>query len=161
MFNVKDLHKLERPQLVELAIKHGIKPHHKTKPETIIKQLVEAATKQKPQEMKHPAELTNTKEVKVNTVDEVEAVLKAVKERQKRFHVAYNDDGQTWHFMYKNDNGKTLREECGHLSVPLRIILQKANSVAQGPIFPRAMNEHFDSLNVSEKNGYTKNVLGA
>lgn len=125
--NYDNLQKLELPELRTLAIQQGMTPHHRAKKDTLIRQIIEHVT-QPPvkKDMKHPAEQP-PKEAKLNTEADVsEAIKPFMKEGYQAIFTEEN-----WHFKYKG------AEDCGHMSVPLRVIRMKAESVSRGARNPK------------------------
>jgi hypothetical protein len=151
--NFDNLKKMSPEQLREIAGKQGLKVHHKAKPETVIKQIMEAAlTPQQAPVMHHVAE-ESIAPVDHNTPEEVEAAIAHIKARQPAFESKYDLRENTWHFAC---NGAL---ECGNLDIPLRVIVTKANTISRGRLAPRGLTHEFDSINAGGKNAYTNTVL--
>ncbi len=129
--NVDALKAMSRPELVEFAGKQGVRVHHKAK----------------------PAAAAPVKPVDHNTAEAVEAAIKHIKDARPEFVSSYNATDNSWTFKYRG------AEECGNLSIPLRIIVIKATNVARGALRFMALNEHFDAGSAGGKNTYTNNVL--
>lgn len=148
--NFENLKKLDINQLRELAIKQGLTPHHRSKPDTLIKAIIEhATTPAKQPQMQHPAE-KKQEAPKLNTEEEVRTAC-AVFFQKPGFEANFTEE--TWHFKCKGS------EDSGHLSVPMRVIKMKAESVSRGARRPRGM-EGYDSLPGSNPtNAYTNTVL--
>ena len=128
MLSLENLLALPPEQLRIEAEKQGLKPHHKAKPETIAKQLMDKITNPpKAEEMKHPAE-KKTEPAKVNTQEEVRKACEKIFQKEG-YEVEFK--GETWRFKYKG------AEDSGHMSVPLRVIKMKAESVGHGARKPR------------------------
>lgn len=125
-----NLQNMELDALKELAFKQGLTPHHRVKKETLIKQIIENATKpQVKQEMQHPAE-KKSPEAKMNTEEEIRDACKQYFSKDG-FEVTFHEN--TWRFRYKG------AEDSGHMSVPLRVIRMKASTVAGGARLPRTV----------------------
>ena len=123
--NYAELIQRDVKDLRVLAAQYGIKTHHKAKAETIAKAIVEHVTpKPVVDVMKHPAEQTVTSQAILNTE---EGVLAAIDKYVKMdgFVVRFPGD-DTWYFSRKG------AEEAGHMSVPLRVIKMKAETVSKG-----------------------------
>jgi len=148
-----NLNKMTREQLLKLAGTQGIKIHPRAKEETIIKHIIEnSVTPQTKPQMQHEAQKPQAP-VDHNTPEDVEAAIAKIKERAPQFESSYNTQDNTWHFRCKG------AEECGNLDIPLRVIVMKANTISRGRLVPMGLNQHFDQLPVSGKNGYTNTVL--
>lgn len=151
--NFDNLKTLSPDQLRELAGKQGLKVHHKAKPETIIKQIIESALKPAtPAEMQHVAEKPQ-QPVHHNTPDDVEAAIADIKAKIPQFESRYDLDENTWYFKCKG------AEECGNLAIPMRIIKLKAASVSRGRIALMGLDGHFDRGNAGGNSAYTNSVL--
>lgn len=124
-FNTAELKTRPIEELRTLAAKHGIKVHHKAKAETIAKLLVESVTTPKVPE--HPAQKTTIPMV-INTEADVLELIKPFLAKEG-FKATFKDD--TWHFTCKGS------EDSGHMSVPLRTIRMKAETVSRGARNPR------------------------
>lgn len=136
--NYDNLKEMELPALRTLAIQQGMTPHHRSKKETLIRQIIEHV-KQPPvkAEMKHPAESAQ-EAPKKNTQEEILAAIKPFIEKKEDFQAIFTAD--TWHFKYKGC------EDCGNLSIPLRVIKMKAHSVSHGARSPRKMKFDGDTI---------------
>lgn len=150
--NLDRLKEMTPEALRELALKQGLTPHWKAKPETIIKQIVDHVTMAKPQEMQHVAE-TPKSPVFHNTPEEVEAMLAEIKARVPAFESKYDLTENTWHFRCKG------AEECGNLDIPMRVIKMKAQTISRGKLTLMGLNDHFDKGNAGGNSAYTNNVL--
>lgn len=156
--NFDNLKTMKREQLVELAGKQGLNVHHKAKPETIIKQIMDhVLVSQKPQVAADPMvdpRLAAKRPEHNNTPEQVDAILAPIKARVPEFEVKYDLEENTWHFRCKG------AEECGNLSIPLRIIKMKADTVSRGRLVLMGLTPHFDTMNSAlGKNAYTNTVL--
>lgn len=118
--NFDNLSKMPLQELRVLAAQHGIKAHHKAKPETIARQIIEKVSEPK-QEMKHVAE--KPKEAVLNTEEQVREACRPYMAKDG-FNAVFTDT--TWHFSCRGS------EDTGHMSVPLRIIKMKAEMVSHG-----------------------------
>lgn len=121
-----DLSKLKElpvEKLRELAMQHGLAPHHKCKPETIANMIIEhVTTPAKAPEMKHPAEKPNPA-LKINTEEEVREACKPFINKEG-FEAIFTPE--TWYFRC---NGA---EDSGHMSTALRVIRMKAETISRG-----------------------------
>lgn len=154
--NFGRLSEMSRDQLVELAGKQGLRVHPRAKEETIIKSILDSVTPQKPQvaDMQHVAEKPK-KPVYHNTRDDVEKAISSIKARQPKLDAEFNEEENTVHFRCLG------AEDCVNLSIPMRIIVQKAQNVSRGRIALLSLNREFGDLGgVSPKNAYTNIVIG-
>lgn len=160
---IDKLQKMSREELVDLAITQGLpKPHHKSKPESIIKMIMDAVT--------HPAKPAKEAQAEVvkqplvySTPEEVEAAIADIKAKVPGLQSIYDNDAKCVTFRY---NGA---EDCVNLSVRLKArpeypmgtsIYNKAKSVARGRFALRGHDlQNFDNLNVNGRNAYTNAVL--
>jgi hypothetical protein len=150
-----NLKELPREQLVILAAKQGLSVHHKAKPETIIKQIMDNLTPQKPQVSQEKDVAKEKKEVK-NTETQIVALLEEAKQRQPKLEWEINAEERTFHARCAG------AEACFNWDQPLTVIQRHLTlHVLRGAMRPRAINEHFDQLHNSPKNAYTGNVLTA
>lgn len=150
--NFDNLKTMSREDLVILAAKTGVPVHHKAKPETIAKAITEAAlVQQKPHNT--PVEVKADKPKHDNTPDDVEAAIKAIKDKRPDFVSKYNVEENTWHFSYKG------AEEAGNLAIPLRLIKQKADNVSLGRRALMGHQDGFERMTSIGKNAYTNIVL--
>lgn len=151
--NFDNLKSMSREELVSLAIKQGLSPHHKAKPETIIKQIIDKVSTPQatPAEYVDPR-LMQKKEPKFNTEEDVERAVADIKAKVRDFVTEYNHEERTVTFKCRG------REECHNLSVPLHWLKKCASLASQGKISPMGRPE-FDSMNASGKNAYTNAVL--
>lgn len=123
--NFEELKSRDIKDLRLLAAQYSIKTHHKQKAETVAKLIVEHITaKPHGQEMKHPAERPTEKPLIINTEEQVREVI-APFSKKAGFEIIFPGDN-TWWFKCRG------AEEAGHMSVPLRIIRMKAESVSFG-----------------------------
>lgn len=121
----------KKQELLELARTQGLKVHHSCKPQTIAEAIINHVTQPVAQpQMKHPAEMPQAAPRKINTEEEVLAAIKPF--MKEGFDAKFYEDG-TWHFRYKGS------EDSGHMSVPLRVIRMKAESVSHGARAPKMM----------------------
>lgn len=133
-----NLKNLPLDQLKVLARQYGVSTRGKIKQETIAKKILEAATAPQKSEMKHAAEQPKTA-LKINTEQEVrEACIKYF--NANGFEAIFKDD--TWHFKCRG------AEDCGHMSVPLRIIRMKAEMVARGARHPIMLGKNVNGEDV-------------
>ena len=123
--NYNELISRDVKDLRVMAAQYGIKTHHKNTAEKIAKLIIEHVSNPKPQveTLKHVAE-TPKPAALVHSEDEVREVIKNYAAKEG-FSVQFPGD-DTWIFKYKG------AEESGHMSVPLRVIRMKAESVSKG-----------------------------
>lgn len=128
---MEDLSGKSREELVSMAEKLKIKVHHKAKAETIINQIMQQPQAYVKQSMDHIAQTVATPIV-TNTQDEV---LQALQKHMAKdgYKVIFDAHENTVHLSYKG------AEECMNLAIPLRIIVQKADTVARGRVSPRGL----------------------
>ena len=116
-----------------LAAQYSIRTHPRHKPETIAKLIIEhLQNAPKQQQMKHVAELPSEKPIVLNTEDQVREAIKTALAKPG-FEAKFLPDN-TWWFRCKG------AEEAGHMSVPLRVIKMKADSVSVGARRPRMVD---------------------
>ncbi len=161
---IDNLQKMSRDELVVLAMKQGLpKPHHKAKPESIIKIIMDSIA--------HPAkELNDNKSVQAPKAaplfaskEEVEEAIADIKARVPEFQSIYDDEAHCVTFRCRG------AEDCISLSVPVRprpqypmgmCIYNKAKMVSRGKLALRGHSERdFDHMNAGGKNAYTNVVL--
>lgn len=146
-----DLSTFTKEELLNLAEKLNIKPHHKANEETIIKQIMQ-------QPMARIEGAINGKIEKVAVVSYTntkEQVLEAIKKFTDKdgFEHRFADDN-TWHFKYKG------AEDSGTMSMPLKTIVMKAESVSRGAKRLLAHDASmFEPGNQTGSKAYTNNVL--
>lgn len=117
-------------ELKNLAATQGLKIHHRMKnAQKIAQAIIDKIAEPPKHDLRHPAEKNNPKPIRINTEEEVREVCKRFFDKPG-FIAIFNDD-DTWHFKCKG------AEDSGHMSVPLRVILWKAESVARGANAPR------------------------
>jgi len=114
---------MDRAEAVELATKLGIKVHHNAKLETILMQINQQPQAFQNDAMKHVAE-SPVEPVHVNTPEVVNEAIAAYLAKPG-FEAIYREDN-TWNFKCRG------AEDSGNLSIPLRIIKMKAESVSRG-----------------------------
>lgn len=140
-------------ELREIAGRQGLKVHYKAKPETVIKQIMEAALLPQIQTpMQHVAEAAQVS-VDHCTPEQVEEAIAKIKAKVPGFESHYDTDENTWHFRCRG------AEECGNLDIPIRVIVMKAGTISRGRISPMGLTHEFDSINAGGKNAYTNTVL--
>lgn len=110
-------------ELREIATKLKIKPHHNAKEATIIRQILQQPKAYVRDAMEHVG-TTPTAPVHDNTEEQVMEAIKTFVDKDG-FEVEFPGDN-TWIFKYKG------AEESGNMSIPLRLIKQKAGFVARG-----------------------------
>lgn len=116
------LYDMPLEQVREVAMKLGIKPHHKAKKETIINQINQQPSAYKAQALGENHE--KMAPAHVNTVEDVKEACKKFLAIDG-FKALFPDDG-TWIFSYKGS------EESGNMAIPLVIIRNKAENVSRG-----------------------------
>jgi len=124
-----------RAELLEIAKKLNIKVHPNSKDETIVYKINQQPVAYKESAMMHPAEKSKDPTI-TNTPEEVLEAIKSCTDKPE-FKAEFPGDG-TWIFSYKGVN------ESGNLSIPLRIIKRKAESVARGRRGPSMMKSPYD-----------------
>lgn len=155
-----DLSKLDALPIEEvrvLAGQMGIQAHHKTGKEKLVNMIKEAAlTPAKPQveqSMEHVA-AKPVEPVITNTPEMVLEAIKDITDKKPDFQALFPNDG-TWIFKCKG------AEESGNLSIPLRVIKMKAQSVSRGRMAPQSINHMgFDNMVTAPNSAYTNVVLG-
>ena len=169
MMNFENLKTMSREQLLEVAGKQGVRVHHKAKPETIIKQIMDAVLVPQrplsqtpepssplvdPNECPRIAKLREQAERdKLNTPEMIEAALASIKAAQPKFESSYNREENTWTFKCLG------AEESGNIFMPMRIILMKAGNVRRGKLALMGLNSEFDNTSAGGKNAYTNTVI--
>lgn len=110
-------------ELRDIAAKLNVKVHHLAKEDTIINQIMQQPVAFVSDAMQHPAQ----KPVAPVHNNTPEAVLTAIKHfvEKEGFEAKFPSDG-TWVFRYKG------AEDSGNLSIPMRVIVQKAEMVSRG-----------------------------
>ena len=158
MFNIDALSKLPREELIDIARKQGLNPHHATKDSTIVKMIVESignnnATVHNAAEYIDPR--LQSKEAVYNTIDAVEGAIASIKVRSKDFIVVYDEEDKCVTFKCRG------AEECHNMSVPLHWLSRRAALVARGRLALTSVNHlGFDNMPVGGNNAYTNTVLG-
>lgn len=139
MNNWENLAKMSREELVELHVKvTGVKPHHKAKPETIIKNIKDA-TFNKQDAPKVEEKAAPPKVADHNTPEDVEKAIESIKAKRPEFTANYNTQENTWTFECMG------AKESGNLDIPLRVIVQKATNISRGRLVMMGMSE-FEAL---------------
>jgi len=128
--NFDELKSRDVKDLRKLAAQYGIPTGPRSKAETIAKSIVEFVMNQpKLDQLKHPAEQPAPQVANLNTEEDVRKVIAKYLEKPG-FTASFGDDNTLW-FKCRG------AEECGHMSVPLRVIKSKAESLSRGAIAPR------------------------
>lgn len=127
-----------------LAAQYSIKVHPRAKAETIAKLIVEHVQTPARDPMQHQA-TKPAKPVYNNTPEEVQEAITRFTAKEG-FTVEFPGDN-TWIFKFKG------AEESGNLSIPMRVIVMKAESVSKGKRSLRGMKG--DPLNGT----YGDNIL--
>lgn len=150
---IEKLQAMTREELVALAVTQGVQVHHKAKPETIIKQIVDKISQPLQQDVTDPR-LAPVREAVWLTREQVEQGIAPIKARVPEFETIFQDDDTTVTFKCKG------AEDSMSLTVPYRWMMQKAQIVSRGRLSPMGLNPHFDSMNsATGKNAYTNTVL--
>ncbi len=149
---IEKLEAMTRDQLVELAMQQGLpKPHHKTKPESIIKVIMDSVT--------HPAtpkqaEAVVKKEAVFMTKQEIETMIAPIKARVPNFQTIYDNENRCVTFRF---NGA---EDCMSMSVAPRWMYEKARMVSRGRLALKGhSSEHFERGTSTGISAYTNVVL--
>lgn len=155
MSMIDNLRSMSREELVKLAVSQGVQRiHHKAKPETIIKQILESVQAKPVVEEKHKAQ--EPKIAVFHSKEDFEKILQPLKARAPALEWTF-DDGED-----ETDKTITLRckgaEDCFNMSVGLRWFKVRANIVAQGRGVLRG-HDSFEKGNAVGKNAYTNVVL--
>lgn len=126
MHTKESLSMMTETELRTIAQQLNIKAHPNAKPETIIYKIL-----QQPQsaiaETLDPMEHKAAQPVAPVVVNTAEIIMEAIKDYAKKdgFVATFPNDG-TWIFKYKG------AEDSGNMSIPLRVIKQRAAIVARG-----------------------------
>ena len=122
--NYQELISRDVKDLRLLAAQYGIKVHGKSGVEKIAKAIIEHITTKPSEALQHSAEKPTSSPLIINTE---ESVLEAIAPyaRLEGFVAKFPGD-DTWYFSRKGC------EESGHMSVPLRVIKMKAETVSKG-----------------------------
>lgn len=147
-----DLSKFTTEELRKLADTLGLKPHHKASDETVINQIMQQPMSRIEAAINGKVE----KPVVVASVNTKEQVLESIKKftEKEGFSASFNDKDNTWHFKCRG------AEDSGNLSIPLKVIVTKADMVSKGAKRLLAHDPtNFDPGNSQGKNAYTNNVL--
>lgn len=134
--NREELTGKSREELVEIAEKLNIKVHHKALPETIINQIVQQPEAYQADAMQHVSQ-QKPEAPKLHSADEVRTAIKKFLDKDG---YQANFTESTWHFKYKD------REDSGHLSSDMRIIVMKAENVSRGALQPKMMKFDGDTI---------------
>ena len=149
--NFSNLEAMDAKDLHVLAREQGLTLHHALGKDKVIKAIIEyATTPVATPTIDHPL-IKPAAPVHHNTEEDVEAKLVQLKANNPNFKTIYRPDN-TWHFQWLDNAGRVRREESGNLAIPLRIILQKAANIAQGPLQLKALTN-------PNQPGYTNSVL--
>jgi hypothetical protein len=146
--DVSKLLAMEKKDLLRLAAEHGLQVHFNSKNETIAQAIIDSI--QKKPNKGDVVEKQEVKEAIACTKEEIETAIKSIKETRPDFKAIYTDS--TWWFSFKG------AEDSGNLSIPLRVIVDKARIVAQGARLLRAQKD-FGDINVHPNSAYTNRVL--
>lgn len=108
-----------------LAAQYGIPTHHRAKAETVARLIMEKVSQPPKVERTLEQAPQPVKSIPVmHTEDDVRKAIAAFTGKDG-FIAQFLPDG-TWFFAYRG------AEESGHMSVPLRVIRMKAESIAKG-----------------------------
>lgn len=151
---LENLKAMNRDELVKFADTQGVRVHHKAKPETIIKQIIDAVSHPIPPAQESvDARLMAQKEPVFNTPALLEQAISHITTKYPDFKIVYSEENKVVTFSYKGS------EECHNMSVPLSWLKDRARLVSRGRIAPLGRPE-FDSLNSAiGRNAYTNTVL--
>lgn len=158
--DIAKLDGMELEALKALAIQCGAKHHHKAGKDKII-EAIKNHVFQPPQptnDLKHPAE--KPKEAVFNhTEEDVEKLVAHLKAKSERFVTKYPGDG-TVLMRWVYDSGKVGMEESVNMSVPPRVIKNRAEIIARGPAVLKVHSTtNFDPGNATGLSSYTNVVL--
>lgn len=167
-----NLKKMSRDELVKFADTQGVQVHWKSKPETIIKQIIDKVTapvqtihKELPTvingvEVEKPKmtaltakRFADAEEAKNNTPESIEAAIAGIKARAPEFTSVYDRGENTWQFSCKG------ALESGNIEIPMRKIIRIAENVSRGRLLLMGVNDHFDKTTARGHNAYTNTVL--
>lgn len=119
---------LPREEIVEICKSLNINAHHKSKTETLVDKILSQPKAYQEDALKHPAERAKHEEEHNNTKEQVLEAIKHYSNKQG-FEVSFPDE-QSWAFSYRQ------KEDTGSLKIPLRVIVMRAEMVAQGAKLP-------------------------
>lgn len=133
--DVDALKKQSAEELRALAVKYGVKVHHKAGQEKLVQAIVEHMTMPqvvaKPvMDLTHPALKVEAARNPVLTQEDVLLLTERFTARRPEFSVTFPDDN-SWHFKYKG------AEDSGSMDTLSRVIVMKAETVARGRVAPR------------------------
>ena len=139
-------------EIKKIAADLNIKPHARAGKATIIDKIMQQPKAYIAEVTRHKAELSE-EPTQFYTREQVEHAIRPFLQKPG-FEAKFSDDGQTWHFRCKG------AEDSGHMSVPLRVIVQKAQTVSGGARRVRVhTQDHFDTGTAQGRNAYTNTVL--
>lgn len=115
-------------ELRVIADKMGIQYHHKTGEAKLATLIHEAS---QPKIPPHVSQRPVESEVVKNTPEQVREAIKGIIANKPEFEVSFTED--TWTFRFKG------AEDSGNLSIPLRVIKIKAETVSRGANKPRGV----------------------
>lgn len=156
---LENLQKMSVDELRTFANTQGVPYRWNSKPETIIKMIVDkVANPVKTPNVKEPEitelmakRLKDAEEASHNTVEMVEEAIAHIKAKHPAFVSSY--DGDVWTFSCKG------ALECGNIKIPLRRIVRQAQIISRGRIAPLGHDVR-EWGSISEgKNAYTNTVL--
>lgn len=155
MSNFDHLKNMSREELVALSEQHNVPVHHKAKPETIIKNLLDATLQPVKQPATNNEDPRRTPKVAVfNTREQVEEMLKPIRAKVPEFLSAYDDEARAVTFSCKG------RLETFNLSVPMHFLRACAYEISRGRLaLMGADPKHFEPGTSTGKNAYTNVVL--
>jgi len=142
--NREELAGKSREELVTIAKKLNINPHHKASEATIIEKIMQQPVAYQDDALKHVAEKP-VAPVQHNTEDDIRNVLKPFTD--KGLELSFPGDG-TWVINMRG------RNESGNMQIPLRVIRIKAENVSRGPLRLKSMG-----TDGTYPNSYTDHIL--
>ncbi len=147
-YTAADLTGKSLEELRTIAKQLNINPHHNAKAETIAYQIMQqpqSALKAAMDPMEHKAAQPQAPVI-VNTVESIRAAISEF--LKKEGFVADFPGDDTWIFRYKG------AEDSGNISIPLRVIKQRATIVARGAARLKSMGR-----DNTYPGSYTDNIL--
>lgn len=131
MINFEELKALPKEELVRIAAIYNVPASIEAESDLIAKAIIEKLTQ--PEPMRHVAEKP-TSPVHNNTPDQVrEAIAPYI--AKEGFNAEFSEQENTWTFTCKGAS------DSGNLSIPLRVIKQRAESVSRGRRAPMSFGK--------------------
>lgn len=136
MIDLKVVSEMDRKQLIELAGKLDVKFHHKSKDDTIRKQIIEQVASRQMSQKKEGWEESKPVPEKPKFNNTKEEVLEAIGElaNQEGFKIEFPEDN-TVIFTYRGVS------ESVNLSIPMHIIVRQAKSAAKVKYGPKMVKD--------------------